>query len=363
LQKIETDLQNESSSHSGEEHPLTLAVVGGGASGIELALSIAGRLKPLLGSRSLHVRLVTSDPILLPEVPYARRRLKDILSDRGITMMFHSAVNRVEQNALYLESGLKVPFSYCIWATGAVPHDLSCVTLCERGLATNEEGWIQVEQTLQSPSHPNVFASGDCSSFSNPLPKAGVFALQEGPVLAENLDSFVRNRPPLLDFEPNMDDLWFLNCGDGTAIGFAYGLVLRGEWVYQVKLAMDQRHLLELTGDTTGSNSNTSNGRKHGSHDIASHRFNKDLLDEVGKIPTRDAAQMLTQIDMDNYQEAWAILERMSLDKDYRFAVMKDYNRMAAPQQYGSEKRRKKQHDSLPPPFTFLNWLMPKKSE
>jgi selenide,water dikinase len=356
LEEIEENLERPN--NIGEEHR-TIAVVGGGSSGIELALSITGRLRPLLESHSLQVRLITSDQILLPEIPYARKRLKDLLADRGIIMMFHSAVCRVEDNALFLDSGMKVPFSYCFWATGAAPHDLSFNTLQKRGLGITEGGWIQVEQTLQSLTHPSVFASGDCSSFVNPLPKSGVFALQEGPILAKNLERHVQNLP-LINFTPNMEDLQFLNCGDGTAMGFAFGLVLRGEWVYQVKLAMDRRHYLSLTGDADCSNNY---GHMYNSKTASPCRRNMEMLHRIDKLSTKQAAKMLTQININNYQESWAILERMSLDADYRLKVRKDYNCLASPGQRGSEKRQKKMHqnenESLPPPFHFLNRFLP----
>jgi NADH dehydrogenase FAD-containing subunit len=339
-----------------EQAPLNVAVVGGGASGIELALSIVGRWKPMIGDRPMNVRLVTSENILLPEVPYARKLLKDVLAGRGIYMMFQSAVDRVDEGCLHLESGMTVPFSHCFWATGAAPHHLTSHVLPKRGLAVTSDGWIKVHATLQSTSHPNVFAAGDCSSLVNPLPKAGIFALQEGPILAENLERLACEQP-LVDFQPNMEDLQFLNCGDGTAMGFAFGLVLRGEWVYQVKQAMDQRHFLSLTGEPLDSK----RSHKHPRNEASPYQYNTEVLKRIKKMPVRQAAKMLTQIDINNYQEAWAILEFMSLNKDFRLNVMKEYNRLEL---RGTEKRQKKgnEHGSLPPHLQFLRWLFPTKT-
>ncbi|KAG7363528.1 selenophosphate synthase [Nitzschia inconspicua] len=340
-----------------EQPPLNIAVVGGGASGIELALSIVGRWRPMLQGRVMNVRLVTSDHILLPEIAYARKRLKDILADRGIYMIFQSAVDRVDDGCLHLESGMTVPFSYCFWATGAAPHHLANTVLPKRGLAVSSDGWIEVNPTLQSRSHPNVFAAGDCSSFVNPLPKAGIFALQEGPVLAENMERFARQQS-LIEFQPDLEDLQFLGCGDGTAMGFAFGLVLRGEWVYQIKLAMDRRHFLTLTGGSAV----TRGSGKHIHEENSPYHSNQEMLRRVEKMPTREAGKMLTQIDVNNYQEAWAILERMSFNKEYRQKVMKEYNRFASAEHRGTEKRRKKESGVLPSHFSFLQWLLPVKN-
>jgi selenide,water dikinase len=347
-----------------QPRPLHVAVVGGGASGIELALSIVGRWKPMVANRTLHVSLVTSDQILFPENPSARKRLKDILLDKGIYMIFHSAVVRVEKGFLHLQSGMEVPFDHCLWATGPGPHYLAR-SLQRRGLDVTEDGWIQVQSTLQSLSYPEVFATGDCASFiDDPLPKSGVYALQEGPVLAKNLDRYARNQP-LENFEPNLEDLKFLNCGDGTAMGFAFGLVLRGEWVYEVKQAMDRRHFLSLTG---GSGSSTANPDGILQDDFT-YRCNTDVFQQIVLLPPADAAKLLTQINVDNYQEAWAILERMSLDKDYRDGVMKEYNRIHVfmeRQSSDQDKRQKKDDHQQPPqtptPLQFLNWLLHAKS-
>jgi hypothetical protein len=162
-----------------------------------------------------------------------------------------------------------------------------------------------------------------------------------------------------------LEDLKFLNCGDGTAMGFAFGLVLRGEWVYEVKQAMDRRHFLSLTGGSGSSAANPDGILQ----DDFTYRCNTDVFQQIVLLPPADAAKLLTQINVDNYQEAWAILERMSLDKDYRDGVMKEYNRIHAfmeRQSTDQDKRQKKDDHQQPPqtptPLQFLNWLLHAKS-
>jgi NADH dehydrogenase FAD-containing subunit len=108
-------------------------------------------------------------------------------------------------------STVPLPYTHCVWATGADAHPLAHHLSKNRNLATTAEGWIKVSSSLQSESHPNVFAAGDCahvlqttSQSATPMlrygaakgdtkestravPKAGVYAVRAGPILIENL--------------------------------------------------------------------------------------------------------------------------------------------------------------------------------
>ena len=130
-----------------------------------------------------------------------------------------------------------------------------------------------------------------------------------------------------MTYEPNTEDLQFLSLGDGTAMGFAFGLVLRGEWVFEVKQAMNRHHYLSLTGhDKQVSAPSISNDDSSKSY---SYRLNSKVLKEMEGLSAHDAAEMLMEINIENYQEAWAILERMSVDKAFRSDVMKQYNKLS----------------------------------
>ena len=307
--------------------PVRVSVVGGGANGIELALACRSRWKTILKDHELWISLISKESMLLPEVPYARRKLTETLINNDVYLHMKSAVTKVEKDRLILTNGdaPPVPFDHCLWATGAGCHNLPRV-LEKHGLSVTNQGWIKIHSTLQSVSHSNVFACGDCASLPNPLPKSGVYGLQEGPVLAKNLDRYAQGKP-LVTYEPNTEDLQFLSLGDGTAMGFAFGLVLRGEWVFEVKQAMNRHHYLSLTGhEKPASAANMSPDDSSKSY---SYRLNSKVLKEVEGVSAHDAAGMLMEINIENYQEAWAILERMSVDKIFRSDVMKQYNNLS----------------------------------
>jgi NADH dehydrogenase FAD-containing subunit len=293
------------------ERPMRMVVVGGGASGIELAMSVVGRWRPFLGKEHLQVMLITSDPTILPEIPGARRALKELLIEKDLTLCFNATVVKVDEDFVHLATGMKVPYTYCLWATGAGCHDLAR-TLQQRGLDVTPDGWIRVQDTLQSTSHPNIFAAGDCCyAFALALPKAGVYALQEGPILARNLERFAQHQP-LENFNPNTNGcLQFLSCGDGTALGFAFGLPLRGRWIWQIKNAMDHEFLSLFNPD----------GRNTYATESNLPSSNKRML------PPSQAAKLLNQIDIANYREAWEILKHMATHEVYRLQILKEDDR------------------------------------
>jgi NADH dehydrogenase FAD-containing subunit len=62
------------------------------------------------------------------------------------------------------------------------------------------KGYFRVNNYLQSTSHPNVFAGGDCITMEDyadkPYPsKAGVYAVRAGPFIAENIVNFIEEKP------------------------------------------------------------------------------------------------------------------------------------------------------------------------
>jgi NADH dehydrogenase FAD-containing subunit len=100
-----------------------------------------------------------------------------------VKVLVEHGVTAVEDGALICSNGARVEFDECVWCTqaGAQPW------LQESGLQLDKNGFIMVDETLQSVNTPGVFAAGDIAALKDPRPKAGVFAVRAGPPLTANI--------------------------------------------------------------------------------------------------------------------------------------------------------------------------------
>ena len=162
-----------------------------------MLLAIEGRLRrdakdAGYDAKGLRFTLLSADAdILITYPPRMRRRFNEILSARGITVITGRAATGVESGVVDLAGGEKLAFDEVFWATEASPAPW----LAETGVKLDPQGFIEVEATLQSTSHANVFAAGDIASLRGfSLPKAGVYAVRQGPTLASNLRRAVCRR-------------------------------------------------------------------------------------------------------------------------------------------------------------------------
>lgn len=208
------------------QKPLTLAVVGGGVGGVELAIGIHERLVGLLDALGQPATNLTlhlfhrGEELATERNRWTRRRLERVLRDRGIHLHLNEAVTEISldegscQRLVRGASGLEVRCDRVFWVTSAAAPPW----LQDSGLSLTDEGFIQIDDTLQTLSHPNVFAAGDVATMAHyPRPKAGVFAVRQGPPLADNLRRYLLGQP-LKPFRPQRQFLSLIETGNGRAI-------------------------------------------------------------------------------------------------------------------------------------------------
>ena len=227
--------------------PRHVAMVGAGAAGAEVLLSMQHRLHEIVPALRTEFELIGDGPELLPghNAP-ARTMLTRVLEERGVTLRPNSRVERVDRGRLLLQDGAAIASELIAWATGASP---SLWPRCV-GLATDERGFILVNDALQSVSHPDVFAAGDIATVRNhPRPKSGVFAVRAGPPLEHNLRRVLQGLPPV-PWRPQRHALALITTGDRHAIASRGDLALQGDWVWRWKNSIDRRFMrrYEISG-------------------------------------------------------------------------------------------------------------------
>ena len=234
---------------AGTSGPVSIGIVGGGAGGVEIALSIryglaraaeaAGRPHDNVG-----IELFTDSSEILPAYPGRMRTLfARILEDDGIVVHTDHRVVCVDGHRLHFANGSGATFDELLWVTTAGAPDWPR----ESGLQVDERGFIRVRDTLQTLSHPDVFAAGDIAAVEGyPRPKAGVFAVRQGPPLARNLERRLRGAP-LAGFRPQREYLSLISTGRRHAVAARNGLTVAGRWVWTWKDRIDRRFIRDYT--------------------------------------------------------------------------------------------------------------------
>lgn len=216
-----------------------VAVVGAGAGGVELAFTLEARLRALGASPA--VTLV--DRANAPLTGYPPRAVKRVLREaerRGIHLRLDSTVQRIDPDAVVFSAGAKLPSDMIVWVTGAAAP----TWLADGDLPLDERGFVRVRDTLQVEGVDTLFAVGDCATLvEHPwVPRAGVYAVREGPILDDNLRASLVGAP-LRRYNPQREFLTLLNIGDRRAIGTKWGLAFQGAWVWRWKDRIDRRFI------------------------------------------------------------------------------------------------------------------------
>lgn len=203
---------------------LSLAIIGGGVGGVELALSMQANLHHILQQHqqpktNLEIHLFQRTRELLPNHPYQLRHLvKQILTDRGIKLHLDTTVTELlpvgDKIEINCQSGLTVNCDKVFCVT----HASAPEWVKNSGIGTDAEGFILVDDNLQSITHSQVFAAGDIASMLNyHLPKAGIFAVRQGEPLYRNLRRAILGKP-LKPYHPQKEYLSLIGTGDKRAI-------------------------------------------------------------------------------------------------------------------------------------------------
>lgn len=225
-----------------EHGHLRLAIVGGGAGGVELALSAQHRLAGLFASPP-EVTLVTREGLLPSHNARVRRLFARLFAERGIRATTGNPIVRVEAGRLIAADGSTVEFDEALWVTEAA----GAPWLTDTGLPLDERGFAIIDETLRSPADPAVFAAGDIATMpAHPREKAGVYAVRQGPPLADNLRRALAGRA-LRRAVPQKRALALIGTGDGHAVASRGPFAAQGKTLWRLKDWIDRRWMRRYT--------------------------------------------------------------------------------------------------------------------
>ena len=202
-----------------------IAVVGGGAGGTELAFALRNRAQT-----APKVTFITGTAGLLPDHSSAvRRKVSAEMQCQGITIV---------ERDVGPHDKLLADVDLIVAALGSAAPDWPR----QAGLATDDAGFIAVDEHQRSTSHANLFAVGDVAQRTDrQVPHSGVHAVFAGPVLAANLRSVMAGGDPRMTYTPRWNNLYLLSTGRGEAIASYGPFAAQGRWVAKLKHWIDMR--------------------------------------------------------------------------------------------------------------------------
>jgi selenide,water dikinase len=211
-----------------EKKQLQIAVIGAGSAGCEIATAIALRT----GGK---VTLITKAKKILPELPEAaRRKAMSQLAKLNIQIIVKSEVRAFSGGNIILESGLTHATDYVFITTGAVPNPIPGDLKCD------DSGFLVTNEALVVTGTENVFAAGDCISFNNhPLPKAGVYAVRQGGILALNIQAYFSGQA-MTPYIPQKKFLKILLVGNKVALATRGNISIMGRFAWFLKVFLDR---------------------------------------------------------------------------------------------------------------------------
>ncbi|MBO9435868.1 selenide, water dikinase SelD [Ruegeria sp. R13_0] len=212
--------------------PASVAVIGGGVAGVELAMAMAHALKTK--GRPAQVTLIDNASALTATGPKAAATIRKAMADLGIDVLEGVSIKEITADHVALDDGRQIPAEFVTGAAGARPYSW----IQHTGLDLYE-GFIRVNGHLQS-SDPAIFAAGDCAHLTeNPRPKAGVYAVREAPVLFNNLRAAL-GAGTMQRYVPQKDYLKLISLGDQSALAERLGTSFSGALMWRWKDHIDQ---------------------------------------------------------------------------------------------------------------------------
>jgi NADH dehydrogenase FAD-containing subunit len=216
---------------------LRIVVVGGGPAGVEISANLLRLLHRNHGKGE--ITLIAGKRLLGDAPDKVRHLAMASLAGRGVEIIEGSHVKAIEKGAVTLNEAKRLDFDFAFIAIGIQPSSL----FRDSGVPTGADGGLLVNSFLQSVTHPDIFGGGDCISLEgHPLPKVGVHAVRQNPVLHRNLLTALEGGM-MEAFKPREHFLLIFNMGNGKGIFWKKNWVWEGRLAFLLKDYIDRRFM------------------------------------------------------------------------------------------------------------------------
>jgi NADH dehydrogenase len=185
---------------------LKVAIIGAGATGVELAAELHKTTRELVAygldkinpEKDVQLTIIEAAPRILPAVPErVSKAAASLLRDLNVRVLTGERVTEVRRDGVTTAGGTRIPAELTVWAAGIkAPEFLKDIG----GLETNRLNQLLVKQTLDTTRDPDIFAIGDCASCPWPgherdVPPTAQAAHQQASHLARMLPRRLEGRP------------------------------------------------------------------------------------------------------------------------------------------------------------------------
>lgn len=240
---------------------IRIAIVGGGATGVELAAEI--RKLIAIGSSYgidhlealLHVTLIEANQRILKAFDQvSARRVEDKLRSIGVRIECERRVAEVDARGFIFQDGSRIDAALKVWAAGvAAPFALASLSNAE----FNRAGQVIVDDHLRVKGAPDIYALGDCSSFNpeghdRPLPASGQVASQQAAFLVSALEADLAEKSlPDFKYEDRGGLVSLGRYGGFGALpqkGFVPEILISGRWARMIHPLFFRAHMFQMLG-------------------------------------------------------------------------------------------------------------------
>ncbi len=217
----------------------SVAIVGGGAAGVEVALNLAQRIRKLGAEQRIRIHLHEANNRLLHMFPNSLSKdALRLLVDAGVRVEIGNRPVYSGGNTIKSAAG-ELTHDTILWATGTKGPDF----FKEAGLLTDQRGFVHTDKQLRVIGRSNIFASGDSALVKGyeGLARIGVHAVKQGPILLDNIAATVNEKGSLGSFAPYPVSPIIISSGGASAWWLAGSFWFRNRFALGLKHHIDRK--------------------------------------------------------------------------------------------------------------------------